>query len=79
MLGDAEVVTPGDNFGGVARGDPVQATTDAEATMAAKPTAVSLALNRVPAVVVRIFMRLLIPAADGGPFRARITTRHRRG
>ncbi len=47
MLGDAEVVTPGDNFGGAGRGDPVQATTDAEATMAAKPTAVSLALNRV--------------------------------
>ncbi len=74
MLGDAEVVTPGDNFGSVACGDPVQATTDAEATMAAKPTAVSLALNPVPAVVVRIFMGLLIPAADGGPFRARIAT-----
>jgi hypothetical protein len=56
MLGDAEVVTPGDNFGSVACGDPVQATTDAEATMAAKPTAASLALNRVPAVVVRIFV-----------------------
>ncbi len=74
MLGDAEVVTPGDNFGGVAGGDPVQATTDAEATMVAKPTAVSLALNPLPAVVVRIFMGLLIPAADGRPFRARITT-----
>ena len=74
MLGDAEVVTPGDNFGGVAGGDPVQATTDAEATMVAKPTAVSLALNPLPAVVVRIFMGLLIPAADGGPFRARIAT-----
>ena len=66
MLGDAEVVTPGDNFGSVTCGDSVQATTDAEATMAAKPTAVSLALNPVPAVVVRIFMGLLIPApADG--------------
>ena len=47
MPGDAEVVTPGDNFGGAGGGDPVQATTDAEATMAAKPTAISLALNRV--------------------------------
>lgn len=73
MLGDAEVATPGDNFGG-AGGDPVQATADAEATRVAKPTAVSLALNPVPAVVVRIFMELLKPAADGGPFRARITT-----
>ncbi len=71
MLGDAEVVTPGDNFGGVACGDPVQATTDAEATMVAKPTAASLALNPVPPVVVRILMGLLIPAADGGPFRSR--------
>lgn len=69
MLGDAEVATPGDNFGG-AGGDPVQATADAEATMVAKPTAVSLALNPVPAVVVCIFMGLLKPAADGGPFRA---------
>ena len=66
MLGDAEVVTPGDSFGSVACGELVQATTDVEATMAAKPTAVSLALNPVPAVVVRIFMGLLIPApADG--------------
>lgn len=69
MLGDAEVATPGDNFGG-AGGDPVQATADAEATMVANPTAVSLALNPVPAVVVCIFMGLLKPAADGGPFRA---------
>jgi hypothetical protein len=43
MLGDAEVVTPGDSFGNVTCGESVQATTEAEATMAAKPTAVSLA------------------------------------
>ncbi len=55
MLGDAEVLTPGDSFGSVTCGVCVQATTDVEATMAAKPTAVSLALNLVPAVVVRIF------------------------
>ncbi len=65
VFGDCEAVTPGDSFGSVGCGDPVQATTDAEATMAAQPTAASLAMNRAPAVVVRIFMGLLMPAADG--------------
>lgn len=69
-------MAPGDNFGSVALGaDPVQPTTDAEATMVrvAKPAAVSLAPNPVPAAVVRVFMGLPIAAADGGPFRGRIT------
>ena len=64
-FGDCEALTPGDSFGSVTCGDPVQATTDAEATKATQPTAVSLAMNRVPAVVVRIFMGLLMPAAKG--------------
>jgi hypothetical protein len=42
VLDDAELATPGDNFGGVGCDDPVQATTDAEASTAAKLTAVSL-------------------------------------
>ena len=56
LPGDADVLTPGDNVGGVAGGDAVQATTDAEARMVAKPTADSLALNPVRAVAARIFM-----------------------
>lgn len=53
---------PGDNFGNVAfGGEPLQATTDAAATIvrAAKPTAVSPARNAVPAVAVRVFIGLL--------------------
>ena len=42
VLDDAELAIPGDNFGSVGCDDPVQATTDAEATTAAKLTAVSL-------------------------------------
>ena len=42
VLDDAELATPGDNFGSVVSDDPVHATTDAEATTAAKLTAVSL-------------------------------------
>lgn len=56
VLGDAEVVTPGDNFGNVGCGDPVQATTAADASRAAKLAAVSLALNPGPAVVARLLM-----------------------
>ncbi len=64
MLGDAEAETPGDNFGSVVGGDDEQDATHAEPARAAKATAVSLALNPVLAVVVRIFIGLLIPAAD---------------
>jgi hypothetical protein len=59
---DVEAVGPGDSFGNVAfGGDPLQATTDAAATIvrAAKPTAVSPARNAVPAVAVRVFIGLL--------------------
>lgn len=64
ICGDVEVVAPGDNFGSVALGaDPLQATTDAEATIVrvAKPAAVTLARNPVPPVVARVFIWLLIP------------------
>jgi hypothetical protein len=71
MLDDFEVGAPGDKLGSVARCDPEHATTDAVATTAAKLTAISLTLNRVPAVVARIFMGLPIPAADGGRSRPR--------
>jgi hypothetical protein len=70
MAGDAEALVPGVNFGSVAEGvEAAQATTNAEITMVmlAKPTAVSLAPSPGPAVVRRIFMGLLMPAADDGP------------
>jgi hypothetical protein len=71
-LGVAEAVRAGENVVGVAEGDedPVQAETDAEASMATvtQPAAVSLALSPVPKmVVVRIFMGLLMRPAGGGP------------
>lgn len=58
LLGVAEPVPAGENGVGVAEGeDPVQAETDAEASMAkvAQPTTVNLALSPVPMMVVRIF------------------------
>jgi hypothetical protein len=59
LVGVAEPVAPGENVAGVAEGeDPVQAETDADASMvkAAQPTVVSLALNPVPAMIARTFM-----------------------
>ena len=59
LVGVAEPVAPGENVVGVAEGDdPVQAETEADASMvkAAQPTVVSLALNPVPAMIARIFM-----------------------
>lgn len=55
---DVAAVAPGDNFGSVALGaDPLQAATDAAATIVsvAKPAAVSPA--RIPVVAVRAFIR----------------------
>jgi len=54
--GDAEVVAPGDSLGSVACGDDVHPDTAADASMAARPTAMSLALKPVPAVAVRTFL-----------------------
>ena len=59
FVGVAEPVAPGENVVGVAEGDdPVQAETEADASMvkAAQPTVVSLALNPVPAMIARTFM-----------------------
>jgi hypothetical protein len=59
LVGVAEPVAPGENVVGVAEGDdPVQAETEADASMvkAAQPTVVSLALNPVPAMIARTFM-----------------------
>ena len=81
IVGDAEALVPGVSFGSVAAGvDPEHATTNAEATMVmlAKPTAVSLAPSPGPAVVRRIFMGLLMPAADDEPFPGAQHDRHRR-
>lgn len=58
-VGVAEALLAGENVVGVAEGeDPVQAETDAEASMVrvAQLTAVSLALSPAPAMVVRISM-----------------------
>jgi hypothetical protein len=72
LVGVAEPEAPGENVVGVAEGDdPVQAETDADASMvkAAQPTVVSLALNPVPAMIARTFMGP--PHASGkvaGPF-----------
>lgn len=58
-VGVAEPDPAGENGVGAAEGeDPVQAETDAEASMVnvAQPTTVNLALNLVPMMVVRIFM-----------------------
>ena len=83
IVGDADAVAPGENFGSVAEGvDPAQAATDAEASMVtvAHPAAVSLAPNPVPAVVVRIFMGP--PQTSGRSrtvFRSPHQDRHRKG
>ena len=73
MVADAEAVAPGDKLGKVAWDDPVQPATAAAASMAAKPAATSLAVDPVPAVLVRIFTGLLIPAADDGPVHTSMT------
>lgn len=68
-VGVAEPVPAGENGVGVAEGEePVQAETDAEASMAkvAQPATISLALSPVPMMVVRILWDLLMPAAGGG-------------
>jgi hypothetical protein len=66
-VGVAEPVPPGENGVGVAEGeDPVQAETDAEASMAkvAQPAAANLAPSAVPMMVMRIFTGP--PHASGG-------------
>jgi hypothetical protein len=60
LVGVAEPVPGGENGVGVAEGeDPVQAETDAGASMVkvAQPTMVNLALSPLPMMVVCIFMR----------------------
>jgi hypothetical protein len=70
IVGVTELVRPGENVAGVAEGeDPVQAETDAEASMVkvAQPTTVNLALSPVPMMVVRIYVGLLMRPVGGGP------------
>lgn len=89
LVGVAEPLAPGENVVGVAEGDdPVQAETDADASMvkAAQPTAVSLALNPVPAMTARTFMgpphasgKVAAPFPGCCPRRLKAGPRKRRG
>ena len=58
IVGVAEALVAGDNVGGAAEGEDVQAETDAETSMAkmAQLAAVNLALSPAPTMIVRIFM-----------------------
>jgi hypothetical protein len=78
FVGVAEPVAPGENVVGVAEGeDPVQAETDADASMvkAAQPTVVSLTLNPVPAMIARTFMR---PPHASGRWRPHFPVPHQK-